>query len=215
MWALIAKDLSLQIRSILSYLLLAVLVGIFVMSFTRGGEGIIYLLGAMAILTISFRAAYADDRNKGFTFLCSMPLLRAMVVWSKLIGSLLTTLVGFGLIFLIDRALTGFQPLDTYGEKILIYTLLPSGILLLLGIFWVLFFKFGYIKASGMIRFIFLVPLVAVAVASKLLPDGGAANYLAGFQPVLLCAAISCLALLFYALAVVISLAIFKNAELG
>lgn len=214
MWALIAKDLSLQIRSILSYLILAVLVGVFVMSFTRGGEGIIYLLGAMAVLNVSFRTAYEDDRNRGFAFLCSLPLQRATVVWSKFTGSLLITLASFSLIFLIDRVLAGFQPLDTCWEKILIYTLFPSGILLLLGIFWVLFFKFGYIRASSMIRFIFLVPLVAVPVALKLVPGGGA-TYLAGFLRAPFCAVFSGLALLFYALALAISLAIFQKAELG
>jgi hypothetical protein len=119
---------------------------------------------------------HKDDRHKGFTFLCTLPLKRPTVVWSKFAGSFVYILAGFGAVLVSDLAFKGFAPEAAYWQSILGYSLLPSGMLVLQGIFWLLFFKLGYIKAMNIFRFLLMTPLVTVAVASAIVAREMAAN---------------------------------------
>ena len=216
MWPLVTKDLALQSRSIYTYFALAVLVSLFFLYFTTGGgEGIIYVVGTLAVMNVTFRAAYEDDRNKGFAFLCSLPLRRPTVVWSKFTGSFIFILAGFGSVALIDLAFKGLtRQAGAYWAYLPAYTLLPSGMLVLLGVFWLLFFKLGYIKAVNIVRFLFLAPLVGAAAASQVIPGVDTGDLL-GFQPPLAFAGFFALALLAYGVLLLLSLAMFNQADLG
>lgn len=217
MWQLVFKDMALQGRSLYTYFVLAVLAGIFFFCFTTGGgEEIIYVVGVVAVINVTFRAAYEDDRNKGFSFLCSLPLKRSTVVWSKFTGSIIFVLFGFGAMAVIDlvfKTYTG-QP-EVFWARFPAYTMLPSGILILLGIFWLLFFKFGYIKASNIVRFLFLAPLLGAAVASQIIPGVDMSGLYGCLQSPLIFAAFFVLALLTYGVMLVLSLALFGRADLG
>ena len=214
MWRLIAKDLSLQSRSIYTYILMVAIVVILFNMMLSDGHFIMYVFGIMLVMNVTFRAAHEDDRNKGFAFLCSLPLRRTTVVWSKFAGTLLFTLVVYGAVIATDLALAGFQPEPAYWTELLPFTLFPSGMLVLLGIFWLLFFKLGYIRANNIVRFLFLAPLAAAALAIRFVPEGDMGS-LVGFQQAPLFTGIFALALLFYAIMLAASLAVFKKADLG
>lgn len=214
MFKLITKDLSLQSRSIFTYILMAAAVVILFSMMLSEGHFIIYVFGLMLVINVTFRAAHEDDRNKGFAFLCSLPLRRATVVYSKFAGTLLFILVVFGAVLAIDLALSGFEAGPAYWTEFLPFTLFPSGMLILLGIFWLLFFKLGYIRATNIVRFLFLAPLVAGVIAVRMAP-GGEIEALVGFQPPLVFAGFFALCLLFYGVMLAASLAVFRKAELG
>ena len=214
MWTLIRKDLALQTRSLFSYLVLAVLVTLIFFKFTDGGEGIIYMFGTIAVMNTAFRAAHEDDKQKGFAFICTLPLKRATVVLSKFAGSLFVIIAGFGVVFCIDLAMRGFQVDAAYRQNLLGFSMLPSGMIILLGVFWLLFFKLGYIKAMSIVRFIFLAPFVAFLVASKAASDVNISEILMEQLPAA-AAGLFLLALLAYWLFLAVSLASFRKADLS
>lgn len=144
MKSLIIKDLATQVKY------LVFIIALFFLLMILGLPGGIFF--NVGILTVAMRTAYLEEKNNTFVLLKTMPLKSTTIVLSKYVS-----LIVVSMIFLLMSAVASLFGLgEGFDDMRAVAFGLPV-MLVLVGLFFMLFFKFGYIKASNYTRIIFLL----------------------------------------------------------
>lgn len=141
---LILKDLTTQIKY-LGFLIL--LYFLFMILGINGG--ILFYVG---ILMIAMRTAYLEEKNNTFVLLKTMPLKSSTVVFSKYWTQLIVMSI-----FLLCSAIACLLGLGKGQEDFFALVLSLPVMLIFVGLFYMIFFKVGYLKASNYSRIIMLI----------------------------------------------------------
>lgn len=153
---LVIKDIVSQQKYLLFIL------GLFILFSYVGGFGLFYL--GVGLMMLAMRLAYLEEKNNALLFLRTMPLKPAAIVLSKYLSVLILALVFAGL---------GIAKLylfhETDLENVLSLLTVLSTMLIFSGVFILLYFKMGYMKASTYFRVIFLSLFVLIFAGNSAL----------------------------------------------
>ncbi len=156
MISLIIKDVTTQVKYIgllLSLYVVFSLIPIF--------PEYIYL--NVGVLMVAMRLAYIEEKNNALLFLKTMPLKTSTIVMSKYLSEFV-----IAVFFVLVSCVNVFIFSDKGFEGILQVIASLTVILFFAGIFFMLFFKLGYMKAGSIVRivsifilFVFMIPQVS------------------------------------------------------
>jgi|GEM_PF-2362759 len=164
MLALIKKDISLSLRSLLQS---AVVAAIAVLAFSRLESGVAFVSVWSLMIPYSYAlmTCYTEELNNGLVFCRSLPIPPSMIVWSKFVGSLSVTLASGAYVSLLGLFAIRVGWLKV-GDGWLLFRAIAvpwTALFVIHGILFFLFFKYGYKRAqsvASMLPLVFLVPLI-------------------------------------------------------
>lgn len=145
MIALLEKDILTNWKSVGLMLLMYL-----VFSFVRGFPADTYLI--MGIFVFAFQVAFQEEKNNTLLLLKTMPLKPEQIVLSKYISTLIIACAVLSL-GAADMMLIKGREMGALSEMLIGAALM----LLIMGVFLMCFFKFGYAKASGICIVLFFL----------------------------------------------------------
>lgn len=151
MFSLILKDILIQKKTVL-FSLVYFIVLIFAFQYLQYSTLTICVVALSYMLVVT--ACAHDDKNKAETVLNSLPLRRSDIVLSKYLSVLVYYMLGVILYFILSAA-ANLAALPVKVHPITVEGLIGSllAVVLMNGIYFPVFFKFGYLK-SRVVSFI-------------------------------------------------------------
>jgi ABC-2 type transport system permease protein len=151
------KDFQVQLKSILSYLVIGFVMIIVFSLINLMQKQMVYALVAFSILYgFVNKALYEDERNNTLRLLAAMPAKRDVIVYARY----LSTGVFMFALCLTMMLITGFTDLIVLSTVeptlVIIIASIFMVFMILLSVYLPLAFKLGYIKAAGINRFVLL-----------------------------------------------------------
>ncbi|GFN23057.1 ABC-2 transporter permease [Thermanaeromonas sp. C210] len=160
MWTLIAKDLRVLRSSILTYTLIAAAIILF-FSRMENGNAFIAFWGIFLPYFYVSRMCYQEELDGGLGLLRSLPVSPGAIVASKFAGGLLLT-IGGSLLVIAAGSLAyclGWFALPGGISLLFISLAFPLALVLVLeGLFFLVFFAWDYKRAS----YVMLLPLLGL-----------------------------------------------------
>jgi ABC-2 type transport system permease protein len=151
------KDFQIQVKSILSYLIIGFVMILVFSLINLLQKQMVY---GMVVFTILYgfvnKALYEDERNNTLRLLAAMPVKRDVIVHARYLS---TGMFMFALC-MVMILITGFTDLIVHSTVEPVAVIIIAGIfmtfVILLSVYLPLAFKLGYIKAAGINRFVLL-----------------------------------------------------------
>jgi len=218
------KDFSIQKRTLIKYLIASIL---FMFVFAFALEQQVLMAFAMFPVIYGFlnRSLYEDEKNNTLRLLVSLPLKKNDIVFAKYIsiGIMITVITIIFTVFSKLLVLSGIWHMDnmiassTIATMVLIFVILISTYLPFV-------YKLGYIRASGIYRFVFMV-IFALAISFSVIAEKlfdswnilfvmNAIKFLMSLNPVHLDAIIFIFIILVYLLSMKLSSILFNKRNL-
>lgn len=195
MKSLIIKDLAIQVKY------LVFIIALFFLLMILGLPGGIFF--NVGILTVAMRTAYLEEKNNTFVLLKTMPLKPTTIVLSKYVSLIIVSI----LFLLVSVVASLFGLGEGLDDMMAVAFGLPV-MLVLVGLFFMLFFKFGYIKASNYTRIIFLLFFLLLFLPSVIPRLASVLISIENFLPV-----IALSLLIIYLATSLVSISFFKRRE--
>ena len=169
------KDFQIQVKSILSYLIIGfVMIIVFSLINLLQKQTVFAMLAFAMLYGFVNKALYEDERNNTLRLLAAMPVKRDVIVYARYLSTVAFMLVLCMVIILITR----FADLTVHSTAEPLVAIIIACIFMvfvvMLSVYLPLAFKFGYIKAAGINRFVLLGMFAVVG--------GGTAAFAAVFN---------------------------------
>ncbi|WIV11498.1 ABC-2 transporter permease [Proteiniborus sp. MB09-C3] len=149
---IIYKDIYQARKTILLYFMIGL---VFIMSTIRNDMGIFMSVGFifMMVYGVTARNEYAEDKNKGYSLLRTLPLKPYKIVMSKYITALLLAIAGMLYYLVLARFTNGKIVFDSTLSLAL--SVGVSLALIFTGILYTFIFRYGAAKAINLSRLFF------------------------------------------------------------
>lgn len=168
MWYLVRKDISLVIKQVWTYLALGILLSAV---FSASDSTMTMLLTFLAVSVWNFaaRICYLEEKNHTYGFLWTLPCSRSQFVISKYVSVLVFWLISVGVLAGASAVYPLIGITETNVFPLGMALAWSSPFLVLIGLYILLVFRFGYFKASTHIRLLFLVFFIPLVIPKQLL----------------------------------------------
>lgn len=178
---LIFKEIFQSRKTLLMYMVMGLAFAI--VGITSGNTVMLSIPTLLIVYSVAARNEIYEDKNRGYDFLKTLPIKPYKIVVSKFITAFILSAVGC-LYALVIIMLFGKE---IALEQALSIALSSSGIsLIFAGIFYVMVYKFGAVKAINIIRLVFIsftfVPFLITFAVKALFSKEDVKNFFQGLS---------------------------------
>lgn len=154
---LIEKDLALVSRQVITYLLAGVVIGGLGALEPSTGPTLMYTFLAVSLWNFAARISYLEEKNRTYGFLWTLPCSRSQFVVAKYLAVLVFWLLDVVVFALAAQVYRLIGLIDSNIFPLGTAVIGSTPFLALIGLYLLLVFRSGYIKASMNIRLLFLL----------------------------------------------------------